>query len=103
MVARAKRRDNLSIMADIIEIAREGALKTQIMYKANLSFSQLNTYLSFLISNNLLAQTIFDGREGYIVTEQGLDFLQKHNEIVQLLNGQSDKKSFSQKSTLKKD
>ncbi len=72
-------------MANIIEIAKEGALKTQIMYKANLSFTQLNNYISFLISNNLLTPTIFDDREGYIVTEQGLDFLQKHRELIQLL------------------
>jgi predicted transcriptional regulator len=72
-------------VADIIEIAREGALKTQIMYKANLSFTQLNNYLSFLVSNNLITQTIYDGREGYVVTAQGLDFLQKHSELVQLL------------------
>ncbi len=72
-------------MANIIEIAKEGALKTQIMYKANLSFTQLNNYISFLISNNLLTRTIFDGREGYTVTEQGLDFLQKHSRLVQLL------------------
>ena len=72
-------------MADIIEIAKEGTLKTQIMYKANLSFTQLNNYLSFLINTNLITQTIFDGREGYIVTAQGLDFLQKHRELIRLL------------------
>lgn len=81
-------------MANIIEIAKEGTLKTQIMYKANLSFTQLNNYISFLISANMITPTIFDGREGYIVTEQGLDFLQKHNEIVRLLKTSgSDRKS----------
>ena len=80
-----RRRDKLCIMADIIEIAREGALKTQIMYKANLSFTQLNNYISFLLSNNLIAPAIYDGREGYMVTAQGLDFLQKHSELIQML------------------
>ena len=45
---------NYDIMADIIEIAREGTLKTQIMYKANLSFTQLNNYVAFLLNNNLI-------------------------------------------------
>jgi predicted transcriptional regulator len=91
-------------MADIIEIAREGTLKTQIMYKANLSFSQLNSYISFLMSNNLIAPSIYDGREGYIVTEQGLDFLQKHSELVQLLKTSSGVKKTlsSQQAMLKK-
>jgi predicted transcriptional regulator len=77
-------------MADIIEIAKEGTLKTQIMYKANLSFTQLNNYIAFLLNNNLITQTILNGREGYVVTPQGLDFLQKHNELVQLLKTYSN-------------
>jgi len=92
-----KRRDKLSIMADIIEIAKEGTLKTQIMYKANLSFTQLNAYISFLLSNNLITPAMFDGREGYVVTERGLDFLQKHSELIQLLktSGGVKKNGFS--------
>ena len=41
----SKRRDRLYIIAEILEIAREGTLKTQVMYRANLSFTQLNDYL----------------------------------------------------------
>ena len=48
---------NYHIMADIMEIAREGALKTQIMYKANLSFTQLNNYIAFLLDKNLITPT----------------------------------------------
>ena len=72
-------------MSDIMEIAWEGALKTQIMYKANLSFIQLNNYIAFLLSNNLMTSTIYDSREGYVVTMQGLDFLQEHSELVHML------------------
>ena len=80
-----KRRDKLCIIAAIIEIAREGVLKTQIMYKANLSFTQLSEYLSLMLETKLLTQTIYGGREGYLVTEQGLGFLQKHSELVDML------------------
>jgi predicted transcriptional regulator len=38
---KTKRRDKLSIIAEILEIAKNGTLKTQIMYRANLSFAQL--------------------------------------------------------------
>lgn len=40
-----KRRDKLDIMAEILDITREETLKTQVMYRANLSFTQLNNYL----------------------------------------------------------
>ena len=57
-------------MADILEIAKEGTLKTQIMYKANLSFTQLNDYLKFMLYNNLITQTNHDGKEVYVITEK---------------------------------
>ena len=97
--AKHKRRDQLCIMADILDKAKGPALKTQLMYKANLSFTQLNEYLSFLINNNLITQTIYDGREGYVVTEQGLGFLQKHSELIELLKtcGGIKKSAASQK------
>jgi predicted transcriptional regulator len=72
-------------MASIIEIAIEGTLKTQIMYKANLSFTQLTEYLPSMLDAKLLTQAIYDGREGFVVTEQGLEFLKKHSELVSML------------------
>jgi len=72
-------------MAAIIEIAIERTLKTQIMYKANLSFTQLTEYLPLMLDSKLLTQTIYDGREGFVVTEQGLEFLKKHGELVNML------------------
>jgi predicted transcriptional regulator len=72
-------------MASIIEIAIEGTLKTQIMYKANLSFTQLTEYLPSMLDAKLLTQAIYDGREGFVVTEQGLEFLKKHSELVNML------------------
>jgi predicted transcriptional regulator len=79
------RRNQLGIMADILEITKDGTLKTQIMYKANLSFTQLTDYLVFMLNQNLIVHTSDGGREVYKVTEKGLDFLQRHQELVQLL------------------
>ena len=86
-----KRRDKLVIMAEIMDIARNGALKTQIMYRANLSFSQLGEYLKLLTTTNLLAKTACNGKEVYRATEKGKDFLSRHVEIMGLLGeGQTD-------------
>jgi predicted transcriptional regulator len=81
----AKRRDKLSIIAEILEIAKEGTLKTQIMYKANLSYAQLNDYLKFLLKSGLLQKFINRGKDVYEVTEKGIDFLQRHCELTELL------------------
>jgi len=80
-----KRRDRLYIIAEILEIAKDGALKTQIMYKANLSFSQLNEYLDFLVKLNLLESKEINGRTIYKTTEKGLKYLDNYKEILQLL------------------
>jgi len=83
---KTKRRDKLSIIAEILEIANGGTLKTQIMYKANLSFAQLGDYLKFLTNAKLLANYNQGGRDVYAATEKGLDFLQRHGELTELLN-----------------
>jgi|WetSurMetagenome_2_1015567.scaffolds.fasta_scaffold119846_3 predicted transcriptional regulator len=80
-----KRRDRLSIMSEIMDIAYEGALKTQIMFRANLSFSQLTSYLNLLTATNLLSKTPQDGKEVYRITAKGKDFLTRHEEMMGLL------------------
>ncbi len=81
----SKRRDKLCIIAEILEISKEGTLKTQIMYKANLSFAQLNEYLRFMLNIKLIQKLFNKGKEVYIATEKGLDFLQRQCELNELL------------------
>ena len=38
-----------------------------------------------MLNNNLITQTNSEGKDVYVVTEKGLDFLQKHNELIRLL------------------
>lgn len=79
------RRTKLDIIANMLETTKEGSLKTQIMYKANLSFTQLNSYLYFLIENGFVKQTVWNRKEVYFITEKGVDFLQRHSELTRLL------------------
>jgi len=81
-----KRRDRLYIIAEILTVAKDGSLKTQIMYRANLSFAQLNEYVSFLLKIKLLKVTEEDGRTVYKITTKGVKFLQSYEEITSLLN-----------------
>lgn len=82
----SKRRDKLAIIAEILAIAKDGTLKTQIMYKANLSFVQLNEYLEYMLKIRLLDKLDINNKEVYIATEKGSDFLQRHTELTELLD-----------------
>src|SRR5512136_1378273 len=86
----SKRRDKLYIVAEILEIAREGSLKTQVMYRANLSFTQLNDYLRFMLKINLLERVLENDREIYRATSKGVDFLQRYREINELLKSEEE-------------
>jgi predicted transcriptional regulator len=81
----SKRRDRLYIIAEILEIAREGTLKTQVMYRANLSFTQLNDYLGFMLKISLLNKVSENNKDIYRATMKGMDFLERYHEIVELL------------------
>ncbi len=86
----SKRRDKLYIVAEILEIAREGSLKTQVMYRANLSFTQLTDYLRFMLKINLLERVLENDREIYRATSKGVDFLQRYRGINELLKSEEE-------------
>ena len=77
------RRNNLDIYADILNIARNGAKKTQIVYKANLSFAIMKKHVNTLNEKGLIEQS---GRL-YFATEKGLDYLSQYRDFITPLNG----------------
>lgn len=81
----SKRRDKLFIIAEVLEIARDGTLKTQIMYRANLSFTQLNDYVNFMLKTSLLDKSLQNNKDVYRSTDKGIAFLQRYREISELL------------------
>ena len=69
-------------MAQILDVANRGVSKTRIMYRAYLSYYQLNEYLSFLVSNGLLEferTTI-----SYKTTEKGFKFLRLYTQMADI-------------------
>jgi len=79
MEAMNKRRDRHDIVAEILKTARGGKIKTHIMYKAKLSYSQINEYLNLLLTKGFLENmTIQRKRQTitmYKTTKKGIDFL----------------------------
>jgi len=80
-----KRRDRLYIIAEILAIAKDGSLKTQIMYRANLSFAQLNEYLNFLLKRELIKINTENKKTFYKTTSKGVKYLENYEEISSLL------------------
>jgi predicted transcriptional regulator len=80
-----KRRDRLYIIAEILVIAKDGSLKTQIMYRANLSFAQLNEYLNFLLKRELIKVNTENRKTLYKTTSKGVKYLENYEEISNLL------------------
>jgi predicted transcriptional regulator len=76
-------RTRIEILASILRVASNGALKTHIMYKANLSHRQLERYLAFLEQRGLLVQGIDEdvGNRIYRMTEKGCDFLREYTHV----------------------
>lgn len=79
----------MDIIANILQVAVGGAKKTHIMYGCNLSFEQLETYLSFLLGRELLRVVSEKGGKGnpasFQTTAKGQDFLFAHRNLIALL------------------
>ncbi len=73
----------MDIMAAILEVAQDGALKTRIMYHGFLSFPQLKQYLELMIDSGLLEYSEVERK--YHTTAKGRHFLKLHGEIREAL------------------
>ena len=91
----SKRRDRLVIMAEIVGISKKGISKTHMMFKANLSFSQLNQYIELLTNTALLEKSTVGEKNIFHATKKGLEFLEKQQQAIDMLkeNGQINRKS----------
>lgn len=75
-----RRRSELDIINEILKLSRKGAKKTEILYQGNLSYSQLQNYLLFLLEKNILEEKIVKKDNGrsriYKITKKGDDLLE---------------------------
>jgi predicted transcriptional regulator len=71
-------RSRLDIIADILNVVKGNAKKTQIMYQANLSFKVLQRYLSDITGASLIE--FEDAKNYYVLTDKGSDFLDAYQQ-----------------------
>ena len=78
------RRSSIQVIADILRLGEAG--KTEIMYSANMSFFQLQKYLSFLLELKLIDKvTIGNPIVTYRVTRKGLRLLKNIDVVLAVL------------------
>lgn len=82
-------RDRFDIIADVLREAAVGVRKTHLMYRCNLSFKQLETYLKFLVDTGLL-KTVMKKESSktflFETTEKGQAFLRTYRNLKTLLS-----------------
>jgi len=82
----SRRRSNIEIIGDMLRVGENGAGKTEIMYSVNMSYSQIQKYLGFLIGHGFI-----DRLEAgnpvvtYQVTESGLSLLRSIDTVLEVL------------------
>ena len=81
-----RRRSELDIISEILKLSCEGAKKTEILYQGNLSYSQLQNYLLFLLEKNILEEKVIDNNNGksklYKRTKKGDELLEDINKTL---------------------
>ena len=87
-----KRRDRHDIVSEILNHAKRGKIKTHIMYKAKLSYSQINEYLNLLIDKGFLENMAVRQKKKvitvYRTTEKGREFLDRLESIDKIWNSE---------------
>ena len=80
----ARKRSRVDIVADMLGSIQEkgGEIKpTHLMYKSNLSHSQMNSYLEELVSQQFISKIKKEHYEYIIITDKGVSFLNKVKEM----------------------
>ena len=85
------RRSNIEIIAEMLRTGENGAGKTEIMYNVNMSYSQIQKYLGFLMSHGFITKMkIGNPCVTYQITDSGLNLLKSIEAVTEML-GWDDK------------
>ncbi|MBM3120423.1 MAG: hypothetical protein FJZ83_02715 [Chloroflexi bacterium] len=82
-----RRRSNIEIIGDMLRVGENGAGKTEIMYSVNMSYSQLQKYLGFLVGHGFIDRLKMGNPSvTYQVTEKGLSLLKSIETVLEVLD-----------------
>ena len=63
------------------ESGRAGIAPTPLLTKANITHSRLRTLTANLTSSGLISRITYDGRNAYVITPRGREYLEKYKEF----------------------
>lgn len=70
----------------MLRAGEKGAGKTEIMYSANMSFSQIQKYLDYLVNQGFIHRVDMDNTLiAYQVTDSGLKLLKAIDNLISML------------------
>jgi len=82
-----RRRGEVQLLIDILDVSLRGVKVTHLMYKANLSYSTLRKYLSTMSKRGLIVKVRNnDGSMVYRATEKGKRVLDRLKEVKYILS-----------------
>ncbi|MDQ1280157.1 MAG: hypothetical protein QG670_1420 [Thermoproteota archaeon] len=79
-----KKRSHVEIIADVLRIAKYGAKKSHIVYKANLNFKLVNEYLTFLKEEDLISFPS-ENDSLFKTTPKGEEYLNQYSKLTNIL------------------
>ena len=85
-----KKRSRLDIVADMLTVIRQknGEIKpTHLMYRSNLAHGQMQSYLEELVQKQFVRKVQRSDREYIVITDNGLAFLRKVEEMREFEKG----------------
>ncbi|MDG6995436.1 MAG: hypothetical protein JRN52_05895 [Nitrososphaerota archaeon] len=85
--AKPRNRDRLRIVSTILTVAKEGYLKTHLMFRANLNHLMVSEYLEELLRLGLVQEEGAGSSKIYRTTAKGLKFIELYKTISGILEG----------------
>ena len=83
-------RSSIQIVADLLDATQlsgqEGIKTTSLLTKANLSHSRLSKFLKNLTGAGLINKIEFDGRNTFVITSKGRQYLDSYSKFSDMAN-----------------
>jgi len=81
-------RTSIQIVSDLLTVTEQsgatGINVTSLLTKANLSHSRLGKFLENLTGAGLINRIEFDGKQAYVITPKGKQYLESYNRFQTL-------------------
>ena len=81
-------RHHQQILADVLlitqDVNRNGIAVTKLCTKSNISHGRLRSLLATLTGSGLVNQIKFDGRNTFVITEKGSQYLEQYKKFSEI-------------------